>query len=421
MSVRHGVGLLLLVAFLLRLGSNLALTVPTPEITADAQWYHSTATSLAAGLGYIHHFTRLPTAAWPPGYPAILASIYRIFGPDPAFGFLLNAIAGTVTCWLAGRIALAVISPRAQLVATALAAFTPSHVLFSSLLLSETIFTTMMTALVLAAVLLVRRSSSTAPWLRWFAWGTAAGLASLVRAEAVILLVAPVAALIWMRVPLARVAAIALIALCGIVAAETPWLLRNAGIFGRVVPVSVSFGRTFLIGHNPVADGGMNDYSPDPAADMQDLAGGGPAGELAVDNRLRDAGVRFMIEHPGTELRLVFRRFYSMFRADRVWGEWYVPGDPARVNANVIDWLGRISTLYYWLLLVLAAPPFVRSLTGRDGGRLVLVFSMLAWTGFFVIVLYGSQRFHFPLLPLCCVLAADTLSRRSRQAGPRLA
>ena len=69
------VGAILIVAFALRLYSNWWLTVPTPVIDAAALWYHSTASSLAAGLGYIHHFTRMPTAEWPPGYPAILAAL----------------------------------------------------------------------------------------------------------------------------------------------------------------------------------------------------------------------------------------------------------------------------------------------------------------------------------------------------------
>ena len=313
--------MLLLAALVLRLGSNHWLTVPAPGIDGDALWYHSTATSLAAGQGYVHHFTRLPTAAWPPGYAAILAPLYFLVGPDPAAGFFLNAVAGTLTCWLVGLLAFALTaSMRARLVATALAAFTPSHVLFASLLLSETVFTTIMMALLLGAVVLVRRSVASAPrfeWPAWFAWGIGVGLASLVRAEAVILVAAPVAALLAMRMRFATVGAVAAVTFAGVVVGELPWLVRNAALFGRVVPVSVSFGRTFLIGHNPVADGGMNDWSPDPAADARDLMTG-PAGELVVDERLRDAGIRFMLDNPVAEAKLVLRRLWAMFRGDRV-------------------------------------------------------------------------------------------------------
>jgi len=411
MSTARRVGGLLLVAFLLRLGSNLWLTVPTPGIDADALWYHSSATSLAAGEGYVHHFTRLPTAAWPPGYPAMLAAVYRLFGADPAWAFLLNVVAGTLSCWLAGRIALAIASTRAQLLATGLLAVAPSHILFASLVMSETVYTTMMTGLVLGAIVLVRRGDERVPWGGWLGWGAAVGIASLVRAEAVVLLAAPLVVLATTRMRARHIAAIAILVVAGAFFAELPWLVRNARVFGRVVPVSTSFGRTFLIGHNPVADGDMNLYSPDPEADQRDLATGGPARELAVDERLRDAGLEFMREHPGEELRLIGKRFYNMFRSDRVWSEWYIPADPARVPAGAIERLGQLSNLYYWLLLLVAAPAFVRSLRRADSARLLLSLVVISWSAFFVVLLYGSQRFHFPLLPLLCVLAADTLCR----------
>jgi len=118
-----------------------------------------------------------------------------------------------------------------------------------------------------------------------------------------------------------------------------------------------------------------------------------------------------MREHPGEELRLIGKRFYNMFRSDRVWSEWYIPADPARVPAGAIERLGQLSNLYYWLLLLVAAPAFVRSLGRADSARLLLSLVVISWSAFFVVLLYGSQRFHFPLLPLLCVLAADTLCR----------
>ena len=96
-----------------------------------------------------------------------------------------------------------------------------------------------------------------------------------------------------------------------------------------------------------------------------------------------------------------------------------MPGDPARVTRQDVEWLGRISSLYYWLLLALALPSFLRVLRGREDARIVLAVAAVVWTAFFVLVLYGTQRFHFPLLPIFCVFAAETISRRL--ARPRLA
>ncbi|HXC49696.1 MAG TPA: glycosyltransferase family 39 protein [Candidatus Limnocylindrales bacterium] len=436
MPAARAVGLLVALAFVLRVAANLWLTIPTPVLHADALWYHLTAANLAAGYGYIHHFTGKPTAAWPPGYPFLLSVLYRTLSPDPAWGFALNAVAGTITCWLTGLIARSLFSTRAQVVATALIAVAPSQILFSSLLLTETIFTTMMTALVLGAIVLLDPSRQRSPVL-WILWGAAVGLAGLLRAEAVLLLFAPVLVLLTQR--MRRTAAIAVLgcAVAGAVACQTPWLVRNARVFGRIVPASTSFGRTLLIGHNPVADGGMNLYSPDPAADQRDLIAGGPERELAVDNRLRDAGVRFALENPRAELGLVFRRLYRMYHGDRVWNEWYAepsasaggsaPHPP--IGEAAMEMLGRASNLFYWLLLLAAAPAAMglvstdrSSQNGPRSGYWLVLSVLVLWSAFYGVVLYGSERFHFALIPLACVLASATISagvERMRSDGLR--
>ncbi|HEY2773301.1 MAG TPA: glycosyltransferase family 39 protein [Candidatus Binatia bacterium] len=437
MPMRRSVVLFLVAALALRLAFVRWLTVPAPQIYADAMWYHAAAEQLAAGLGYIHHLTRQPTAAWPPGYPAILAAVYRVFGSDPSRAYLLNVVAGTATCWVAGRIAVAVSRPAAAAVTVALVALFPSQLLFCSLVMSETVFTLLLCILVLAAILLVQNSGARLDGraLRgWIVWGIGVGLASLVRAEAVVLLLVPPLVLVTTsnvkhgeatstidpRTAASRAgAALALFLLTAIGAAtaELPWLVRNALLFGRFVPVSTSFGRTLLIGHNPVAEGDMNLYSPDPAADHRDLVSGGAAGELAVDQRREAAALQYIREHPGREIVLEGKRLFLMYRADRVWGEWYRPAPGSPATPSVVDALGRASNIFYWAVLLLAVPAAVRMLRDRDGPELVLIVTLLVWTAFFVIVLYGSERFHFPLVPLLCVLAADTIVTTTRRFG----
>ena len=418
----RAVALLLVLALALRLWVNWWLTVPTPTLHADAFWYHMSAINLAEGRGYVHHFTGQPTAAWPPGYPFILSVLYRTFGVDPGWGFALNAVAGTITCWLAGLVAARAAGRRAQILATGLMAILPSHVLFSSLLLTETIFTTMLAALVLAGIVLVDSARErSALW--WTVWGAFVGLAGLVRAEAVLLLAVPVlvpraGAWRW-RTALVAVA----FAATGLVLAQKPWIVRNAELFGRFIPASTSFGRTFLIGHNPVADGGMNLWSPDPEADRRDLTIGGPERELAVDDRLRDAGLRYMLDNPAAEMRLVFQRLWRMYRADRVWNEWYLApstaparvGTPGTMDPQVTEWIGRVSNAFYWGLMLLAVPALFRW-KERSALRAVVTV-ILVWSAFYGVVLYGSERFHFPLMPLVCVLAAASIDHALARRG----
>ena len=134
----------------------------------------------------------------------------------------------------------------------------------------------------------------------------------------------------------------------------------------------------------------------------------GPAGELAVDNRLRAEGLRYLREHPKQEVLLVGKRLRHMYRSDRVWSEWFVPAQGSALRPATVEALGLLSNLYYWILLALAAPALFRFTFTRNDAGLLLPVLIGGWTAFFVLILYGSTRFHFPLLPLLCVMAADT-------------
>ena len=71
--------------------------------------------------------------------------------------------------------------------------------------------------------------------------------------------------------------------------------------------------------------------------------------------------------------------------------------------------------------MLLAAPAFVRAQIGNrqrlrgsavpDRGLRILIYVIFGWTALYSIVLYGSERFHLPLIPLFAVLAAATLER----------
>src|SRR5262245_48511223 len=59
---------------------------PTPE--SDAQFYFDSARGMVAGLGYLRD--GIPTSYWPVGYPAILAALFRVAGPNAFAGAVLN-------------------------------------------------------------------------------------------------------------------------------------------------------------------------------------------------------------------------------------------------------------------------------------------------------------------------------------------
>lgn len=410
------VAALVAVAFAVRLGWGLAAGV-TPGQLDDAGWYHATATALALGSGYVSPFTFHPTAAWPPGYPLLLSIAYRVAGAVPATAVVLNAVFGALTCVLVWRLGLRLAGPTTATFATALLAAFPSHVFFSALVLSETLFTCLVLGLMLVATRLVDARDERA--LAWLLWGVGAGVAALVRAEAVLLALVPAAALVTLG--RGRSAPrIAIAALLGLALTLAPWTLRNARVFGAFVPTSTGFGRTFWIGHNPDADGGMSRTiqlrmtEAIAAASLPPT----PEGEIATDRLLRRQAFAFMLAHPLRELALTPARTYHLFRGDHVWQEWYEPGTPRVLPSPAARHaLGVAGNAYYLLVGCLAlAGLWLRGGPTAVGWRVVDVW-MLTWIAIFSAI-YGDPRFHQVLIPPACLLAAVTLARLTGGRDP---
>jgi hypothetical protein len=404
-------------AFVLRLAWGLAAGV-TPGAAGpdDALWYDQSARSLLRGDGYVSPLTGAPTAMWPPGYPAILAAAYGIAGATPATAVALNAAFGALGCWLVWRLGLRLLGARGALVAATLLAVFPSHVAFAALTLSETVFMALVCGLLLGAVRLVERP--TAPG--WLVWGFAAGVTAHVRSEAMALVAVPTVVLAtrgaW------RAALPVLVAtVLGALVALTPWIVRNARLFGVLVPTSTSFGRTLWIGHNPLAAGGMTVAIHEAMERTLDARGPfpwTPAGELAMDRTLRADALDFAATHPGRELLLVPARVYHLFRGDHVWQAWYYAGTPRIAPSEAARRaLGRLCDAYYVVVGLLALAGLVVRDASRPGWR-VLDVAALAWIAIFAAV-YGDPRFHHVLMPLACLLAAAALTRRDR--APRAA
>jgi 4-amino-4-deoxy-L-arabinose transferase-like glycosyltransferase len=395
-----------------RLGWGVAAgVVPGGVVFDDAAWYHWTAIGLTRGYGYVNPFGGRPTASWPPGYPAVLAVFYRGLGARPESAVVLNALAGAVTCWLVWRLGVALATPRTGVVAAGLLAFFPSSVFFSALVLSETVFACLFAALLLGAVRILTRPVVTWPWL---VWGFAAGLAALVRAEAIALPIVPAAAMLGE--PGARYAAGRVLAasILGAAIALTPWTLRNARVFDSFVPTTTSLGRTLWIGHNERADGAMSDAIQRAMEARMAEAGvamNGPTGEIATNRLLRRDALRFAIANPLRELALVPARAYHLFRGDHVWQSWYSPGTPRLLaSEQARRRLGRLGDLYYAAIGGLAVAGWWLRPRATARGWRVLGLLMVAWVAIFLLI-YGDPRFHSALVPPACLLAAVALTR----------
>ena len=407
---------LCVLAFALRIAIT-AFVPPAPTADfVDITWYHLTGKLLAEGHGYVNPWTGYPTASWPPGYPLVLAAAYALLGSDPRVGALVNAIAGALTCACCYRLGtLAGGSRRAGLIAAALVAVLPSHVFFAPLLMTESVFAALVCAALLAAGVLLRTPVDRDRLWRWVAWGAGVGVAALVRAEGACVVGVAVAAA-FLTSGLRRATRVLVGAAFGVSCVLAPWAYRNAGVFHAFVPLSTGFGRSFWIGHNDAATGAMTLRLQDLAEEriMRPLAGvPGPDGERQRDKRAIALALDYAVHHPVREAELALAKIYYLFRGDHAFLAYYeYRPRPGGLSAATCTLLGRVANVFYVLLLPPALLGWLAFLRSREPLRLVLALFPMLWIALFAL-LHGDPRFHFPLLPIFCVLAAATVQNRA--------
>ncbi|MFM7062019.1 MAG: ArnT family glycosyltransferase [Actinomycetes bacterium] len=401
-----------------------AFGMRSPRALADQALYLYSALQVACGRGYVAlsgapcapgdlpH----PTSYYPPGYPLFLGAqqwVLRQLG----LGAHTLGVTGVVQSLLGGVAVLAVfvvgrrLGGRAVGVAAALVlALWPNMVVYSGLLLSETLFVTAF-AVSLAAVLTVHDQA------RWH-WGRAVvaaasfGLACMVRPQA--LLTLPALAVAWAvartgwRQTVARSAVLAV----GVLAFAGPWAVRNAAVFDAFVPFSTNGGDNLCVGFHPGAKGG---FAIPKYCDTGEFYLDSTEAELRRDKETRARAVRWIRSHPDELLALSGKKLWITYRTDAdglyaavSFGSDQFLGDAYRPVQHVVDvaW-GLVLAAAVVGLVVTAFRGWGRRRTDPTG--LCIVAATLA--GAMVPVLFfGDPRFKLGLAPLIAVLAGVTLS-----------
>lgn len=373
----------------------------------DPTFYMIFAGRLADGLGYSVPNGE-PTAYYPVGYPGALAALFWLADRTPlpddrmAIVVFLNLVAAVVSFVLVFAIGRRLFDRRVGLAAAGLLAVMPNLIFHSGLALTETVFNT----LALAAVLVIVSTTWRSPPVRALAaFGLLVGLAALVRPPS--LLFVPVLALAgwwaagWGWRELGRAVAVPTAVAAAVI---LPWTVRNLVEMEAPILISSNVGDNLCIGNNPEATGAFS--LPRSCLDgYDDLAR--PAYEVRRDADGRAKAIRFILEEPAEQLRLIPLRAYWTFSADtdglraaESYGEDRFIGQPLR---RVLE-LAANTTFFATLALGLAAVVLLRS-GGRDPGRtfVVLVAASLAVTP---LVFFGDLRFHVPVVPFLVIGAA---------------
>jgi hypothetical protein len=389
-------------ALAIRLAYALLLVRDAP-LLGDALEFHLQANALADGHGYIQPFLfrdqglLRPSADKPPLYPLLEAGVSLLGGRSWAWHQLVGVVAGTGTTIVCGLLGRRIRGAATGLLAAGVAAVYPVLVATDGSLRSESVY-----ALAIAGTLLTALWLRDAPtWRRAAVAGALVALATLVRSEALALLVLLVLPLAGPRRTLIAATA------CLVVLA--PWLVRCWVTLDHPVLVSTNVGG-LLAGANcdttyagPLL--GQWDFGclPPPAH----------ANEALESARLRSLGLDYAGEHAGRLPVVVAARLGRSF-------ELYRP----RQNASMEHFyegrdlrLAQAGTAMYYVLALLAAAGAMT--LRRRGSPWWILLVPVALVAITTVISYGFTRFRVAAEPGLVVLAAVGLQRVTGGANAR--
>ena len=342
-----------------------------------------------------------------PGYPVLLATLFRIAGGEPPvfWARVLGAVLGTAAVAATGALAWQLFDRRSGLLALWAAALYPEAVAMSTFVLSEAPFVPLMLLQLLLATW-AWRSDTPRAQLAWaLAAGATAGAATLMRPSW--LLFTPLAAAVAcldadQRLRAVRIGMGMLLALSLVMA---PWWIRNAAVTGHFVPTTLQVGESLYDGWNPQATGASDMGFVDEfrrRLRQQDAESGVPPRESGLcfeqrlDQRMRDAAWAWARAHPLDALRLAGIKFL------RIWNVW--PNDPQLGN-----WRFGLLVLVGYVPLLLGGCYGAWRCAGR-GWPYQLCFLPAIYFTALHMVFVGSIRYRQPAMLALLVLAAGVAS-----------
>ena len=408
----------------------------------DSRFYFLSARRLADGDGFLSarslsngDGSQFPliaeaTAAWPPGYSFLLAGMFKVldffklFGASDDWvlraivdaGRAVNILAAAVTIVLVYAIGRRVFDKPVALVGAFLVAIFPGQIYFTSILLTEVIFTAI--ALTLIYVLLRLRERGRAPpaWAV-LAFGAVMGFSALFRGEAVIIVGLALLFWRWLVPDWRTFAWQASLLIVGVVIAIAPWTIRNAVAMNAFVPITSGVCHHFWHGHNPDAYESLTVSAAiariqEPYQNLSSTER-----EIESEQAFCSEASKFIREQPLQEFPLLVKKAYYFLANDSSSLEW-IQTKPT-IPADDVVHLSRLADFVYFTVLALAvagAPVW----WSRKPELLLLLGVIAGWIVLHML-LFPLPRYHQPIMPIVGLLAAAglvALWRQSRQRPP---
>lgn len=410
---RKEVIILLLVACLVRFASSWSLGNIQDPLMVEPTEQVRLASFIAEGHGLItplldyEEAKDIPSAICPPGYPYILAGIFKLsalLGLDEVqralFGQIVNIFVGSFSAVLIALSAFNFAGRRAFWFAGALSAFWPTLVV-SSHVLWDTSWSILGTAWGLHSL---SRKELPESGFGWLVSGLLAGLVGLVNPViAPFLLLVAITRNGLMNLSEHSVVRTFLFGI-GISLVILPYIWRNYEVFDRFIPIRNNFGFELWIGNHPGSDG-----TSETATRVH------PMNDAIERTRLRLEGEDRYLRARGEEAFSAIandpQRFLSLSgqRFLFYWfGDWRVQSEYFGIKFPMFIGVNWIKICFKFSLVLLAALSFF--LLPAQGARWALWFGV-AYFGLPYYFTHVAPLYRAMVDPILCLLAGESLAR----------
>jgi 4-amino-4-deoxy-L-arabinose transferase-like glycosyltransferase len=341
-----------------------------------------------------------------PGYPLLLAGLFRVFGDNgPVMAArALSAVLGTLAVAVIGWWATRLFDRRSGLWAGWIAALYPGGVSMGAFVLSEAPFCPFMLFELALWGLAWRAASNKHAAALAAGAGAAAAIATLIRPSW--LLFTPLALAIGLAIDNRRRRQLLMgaVVCASFAACMLPWWIRNAHVTGHFVATTLQVGASLYDGLNPTADGGSNlAFVPEFVAAERAAGASGTQHDMfeyRLDRRMTAAAVAWAREHPGRAAQLALIKFV------RFWNVW--PNEP-----SLRDWPLRLVVFCTYAPLLCLGVAGAWRFTPR-GWPYVLAWLPAIYFTLLHAVFVSSIRYREPAMLALGVLAAGVLAGAAR-------
>ena len=363
---------------------------------ADMIDYHDRARYL------FDHGRLYPDAFRVPLYPITMAAAFSTLGPTLDAVRALQCAIFTLVAVLTFVIARGITTRRRAVVAGLIVAWYPALMLYTVYAMAEPLFTLLMLLALWCGIRMDRAPAALAA-------GLFAGLATLTRQAGVAVIAALVVAAAarvilvhGVRAGAVRALRAATLVAAGVALAMTPWIARNATVFGRWMPLETTGGITFLMANYEDATGRylLSDWE----AVMQRYLGKEPE-EFSRSAAGYRIGLEKIRAEPLRIAALVPRRLGYLFDLEGREHRWLYTnqyfGERSPAVVRTIGWTLMLS----FPLLVIAALAALAFGPRPETSAERLLLWLFAVALVQQMTVFGDPRFHLPFVPLLAIIA----------------